>query len=180
MNSLFIRKYSANTLVVSVLLLILSLFLIVKPVASLNFVMILLGCITLLDGIIHIVSYFVSYKELRAYSFELIQGTLGVMLGFIFIFNPHIIVSFLPFIIGAWIVIEGIIKLQFAFNMRGNETGNWIILLILSILTIILGFVIIYNPFGTAVAITSLAGILLLINETINIIESIYVIAKFK
>ena len=102
------------------------------------------------------------------------------MLGFVFIFNPHIIVSFLPFIIGAWIVIEGIIKLQFAFNMRGNETGNWIILLILSILTIILGFVIIYNPFGTAVAITSLAGILLLINETINIIESIYVIAKFK
>lgn len=180
MNSLFIRKYSANTLIVSVLLLILSLFLIVKPIASLNFIMVLLGCITLLDGIIHVVSYFVSSKEWRAYSFELIQGILGAMLGFAFIFNPQVIVSFLPFIIGAWIVIEGIIKLQFAFNMRGNETGNWIILLLLSILTIVFGFVIVFNPFGTAVAITSLAGILLLINETINIVESIYVIVKFK
>ena len=180
MNSLFIRKYNANTLIVSVLLIILSLFLIVKPIESLNFVMILLGCITLLDGIIHVVSYFVSSKEVRAFSFELIQGILGIMLGCVFIFNPQVIVSFLPFIIGAWIVIEGIIKLQFAFNMRENESGNWIILLILSILTIIFGFVIVYNPFGTAIAITSLAGILLLINEVINIVESIYVIAKFK
>ncbi len=180
MNSLFIRKYSANTLIVSVLLVILSLFLIVKPIESLNFVMALLGCITLLDGIIHVVSYFISSKEFRTYSFELIQGILGVVLGFVFIFNPHVIISFLPFIIGAWIVVEGIIKLQFAFNMRGNETGNWIILLILSILTIVFGFVIVYNPFGTAVAITSLAGILLLVNEIINIAESIYVIAKFK
>lgn len=180
MSSLFIRKYSANTLIVSVLLLILSLFLIVKPVASLNFIMILLGCITLLDGIIHVVSYFVSFKELRTYSFELIQGILGILLGFAFMFNPQVIVSFLPFIIGAWIVVEGTIRLQFAFNMRGNETGNWLILLILSILTIVFGFVVLFNPFGTAIAITSLAGILLFINEVVNILESIYIIIKFK
>ncbi|MBO5478953.1 MAG: DUF308 domain-containing protein [Clostridia bacterium] len=180
MNSSFIRKYSANTLIVSILLLLFSLFLIIKPVTSLNFIMILLGCITVLDGIIHIISYFSSSAEFRAFSFELVQGILGTLLGFVFIFNPQIIVSFLPFIIGAWIIVEGIIKFQFSFNIKGNEAGNWVILLLLSILTIILGFIIIFNPFGTAIAITTLAGIFLLVSEIVNIIESIYVLAKFK
>lgn len=180
MNSSFIRKYSANTLVVSVLLLILSLFLIIKPVTSLNFIMVLLGCITVLDGIIHIVSYFSTSSELKMFSFELVQGILGSILGFVFIFNPELIVSFLPFIIGAWIIVEGIIKFQFSFNIRGSELGNWFMPLCISILTIILGFIIVFNPFGTAIAITSLAGIFLLISEILNIVESIYVIVKFK
>lgn len=180
MNNSFIRRYSANTLVVSVLLLIFSLFLIVKPVASLNFIMILLGCITVVDGIIHIISYFSTSAELKMFSFELVQGVLGSILGFVFIFYPEMIVSFLPFIIGAWIIVEGIIKFQFSFNIRGSEFGNWIMPLCISILTIILGFAIIFNPFGTAIAITSLAGIFLLVSEILNIIESIYVIVKFK
>lgn len=181
MSSSFIRKYSANTLIVSALLLILSLFLIIKPVASLNFIMKLLGCIAILDGIIHVVSYFSSSKEFKTFSFELLQGILGILLGFFFVYNPQIIiVSFLPFIIGTWIIVEGIIKLQFSFNIRAAETSNWITLFILSILTIVFGFIIIFNPFGTAVAITSLAGIVLLISEILNIIESIYVLVKFK
>jgi uncharacterized membrane protein HdeD (DUF308 family) len=180
MTSSFIRRYSANTLIVSILLLILSLFLIINPEALLNFLVILFGCITVLDGIIHIISYFSTSIEFRSFSFELIQGILGTILGFVFIFNPQIIISFLPFVIGAWIIVEGIIKFQFAFNVKGNETNNWVILLLLSILTIVLGFIIIFNPFGTAIAITTLAGVFLLISEVLNIIESIYIIFKYK
>lgn len=178
--SSFIRKYSANTLVVSVLLLILSVFLIAKPVASLKFVMIFLGCIAVVDGIIHIVSYISTTPEFRSLSFELVEGILGVILGFAVIFNPDVIVSFLPFIVGIWIIAEGIIKFQFAFNIKGSQTGNWIVLLLISMLTIICGFIVVFNPFGTAIAITSLAGIFLLVSEIANIIESIYVIVKFK
>lgn len=178
--SSFIRKYSANTLVVSVLLLILSVLLIAKPVASLRFIIIFLGCIAVVDGIIHIVSYISTTPEFRALSFELVEGILGLILGFAVMFNPDVIVSFLPFIIGIWIIAEGIIKFQFAFNIKGSQVGNWFILLLMSVLTIIFGFIVIFNPFGTAIAITTLAGIFLLVSEIANIIESIYVIAKFK
>ncbi len=176
----FIRKYSANTLVVSVLLLILSLFLIAKPVTSLRFIIILLGCIAVLDGIIHIVSYISTTPEFRALSFELVQGILGVILGLAAMFNSGKIVYFLPFIVGIWIIAEGIIKFQFAFNIKDSEVGNWIILLLISILTILFGFIVIFNPFGTAIAITTLSGVFLLVNEIVNIIESIYIMVKFK
>lgn len=176
----FIRKYSANTLVVSVLLLILSLFLIAKPVASLRFIIVFLGCIAILDGIIHIISYFLSTPEFKEFSFELVQGILGALLGLVVMFNPDLIVAFLPFVIGFWIIIEGIIRFQFAFNIKSNSTSNWIVLLLLSLLSITFGFIVIFNPFGTAIAITTLAGMFLLISEILNIIESIYMIAKFK
>ena len=45
---------------------------------------------------------------------------------------------------------------------------------------IILGVVLIINPFGSSIVITTLAGILLLITEVINLIESIYVLIKIK
>lgn len=179
MNS-FIRKYSANTLIVSILLLILSLFLIIKPAASLNFIITLLGCIAILDGIIHIISYISSSSEMKVYSFELVQGVLSALLGFVFVYNPELIVSFLPFIVGTWIIIEGIIKFQFSFNLRATGTDNWLMILLLSIISIIFGFIIIFNPFGTALTITALIGIFLLISQLLNIIESIYVIIKFK
>jgi uncharacterized membrane protein HdeD (DUF308 family) len=177
----FIRKYSANTLIVSVLLLILSLFLIINPEGLLNFVVILFGCIMMLDGIIHIVSYFATSVEFRSFSFELVQGVLSILVGFVLIFNPQFIISFLPFIIGAWIIVEGIIRFQFAFNTKVTDNNNnWIILLLLSILNIVFGFMVIFNPFGTAIAVTKLAGIFLLVSEILNIIDSIYVICKYK
>ena len=64
--------------------------------------------------------------------------------------------------------------------MKGNETANWVILLLLSILTVLFGFLIIFNPFGTALAITSLAGIFLCISEVLNIVEAVYVMVKVK
>lgn len=179
MNS-FIRKYSANTLIVSFLLLILSLFLFLKPAASLNFIINLLGCIAILDGIIHIVSYILTPSESKSYSFELIQGIIVALIGFVFVYNPQIVASFLPFIVGTWIIMEGMVKFQFAFNLRATNSDNWLIILLLSIISIIFGVIVIFNPFGTAITITALIGIFLFISQILNIIESIYVIRKFK
>lgn len=179
MNS-FIRKYSANTLIVSFLLLVLSLFLFLQPAASLNFIINLLGCIAILDGIIHIVSYILTPSETKSYSFELIQGILVALIGFVFVYNPQIVASFLPIIVGAWIIMEGMVKFQFSFNLKATGSNNWLMILLLSILSMIFGLIVIFNPFGTAITITALIGIFLFISQVLNIIESIYVIRKFK
>lgn len=177
---LFIKKYSKNSLVISILLLILSLFLIFKPAESLNFMVIFLGSIIILDGIIHMVSYFFSTpQEFRTFSFELLQGVIAIILGLVFVVNPTLITGILPFIIGAWIIVESLIRFQFALNIRKIENSNWFVLTLVAVLTGVIGLVVILNPFGTAVAITALAGILLLSSEIINIIEAIYIMRKF-
>ena len=45
---------------------------------------------------------------------------------------------------------------------------------------IILGVVLIINPFASMITITTLAGIMLLVSEIVSLIESIYLLVKVK
>lgn len=173
---IYIKRYKKNSLLVSILLIILSLFLIFKPAFSLNFIVIILGSIILINGIIRIISYFSNSKEISGFDIKLIQGIIYITAGLLFIFKPTIVNSFLPFIVGTWIIIESVIKLQMITNLRNVSSINPLPILIMSIITFILGIVIILNPFSTAVAITTICGIFLLVSEIINIIESVFML----
>lgn len=171
---IYMKKYGKNSLIISILLLLLSLFLIFKPAESINFIMILIGCVIVLNGLVHTVSFFTSPNEFRAFSFELVQGIICIVLGILFIMNPTLISGFLPFIIGAWMIIESIIKFQLAFNVKEIENSHWVIMLALSIITFVLGiFIIIYSA-QTAQVLTMLCGIILFVSEIMNIFESAF------
>lgn len=176
----YLKKYGTNSLIISLLLIILAVFLIFKPVSSINILMIILGAIIALDGLIHFISYFTSPLEFRAFNFELAQGILEMVAGFIFITHPSWLISILPFIIGAWIIFESIIKIQLAINMRETPESNWVIMLILSIITIVLGLYIILNPLASAAVAVSLCGVGLLISESLNAIECVYIMMRLK
>ena len=60
--------------------------------------------------------------------------------------------------------------------MKSFNAPNWAFLLIGSIMTFVIGIIILLNPFGTAIAITQLCGIFLFVSEVINIIESIFML----
>lgn len=171
----YIQKYAKNSIVVSILLILLSMFLIFKPVQSLNLIMIALGVIVIFYGLIHAVSYFSAPKEYKIFSFELVQGVLFIVLGMVIVLNPSLINSFLTYILGAWIMIQSIIKIQLAFNIKTAESRNWIWMLILAVVSFLLGIVVIINPFATIATITTICGIILFVSEIMNIIEAIFV-----
>lgn len=176
----FIKKYSRNSLLVSALLIILSLFLIFKPGFSINLVMISLGCVLSFYGITQTVSYFSNSKEIQFFNFQLVVGILCLLAGLVFIFNPTFINSILPLIIGVWIVIKSITSLQLALNIKNTGANNWQPMLILSIATFIIGLVIVINPFQALEAAISICGGLLLVSELINIFETIYMMKLMK
>lgn len=167
----FIKKYGRNSILISVLLIILSLFLIFSPTTSLNVIMIAIGVILAVNGIFHSIAYFSGPKELKMFSFELTEGVLSLIIGIIFIFNPSIINTFLSLIIGAWIILKSITSIQLSLNIR-ESTSNWILMLVVSIVTLFLGIIMLFNPFATNILVTA-CGIMLLIFETINIVETI-------
>lgn len=173
-----IKNYEKTSIATSILLIIFSMFLIFKPEASLNFIVIVIGVFMALVGIIHMVSYFTSNKEFKAMSTELIEGTVYAILGLFLIFKPNILNEFLAIIVGAWLVIQFIIKFQFAFNLKSVASPTWSIMLISSILHLIFGLVMLLNPFASIVAVTTIAGLILLITEIGNIVESILLLIK--
>lgn len=165
----FINKYSTNSILISVLLIILSMFLIFNPTMSLNVIVVIIGIILTVNGIVHTVSYFSSSKELKMFSVELAIGVISLLVGLVFVFNPSVVQEFLAFIIGAWIILKSITSIQLALNMR-EATNKWFITLILAVFTFILGIILILKPFATSVLISA-CGVMLLISEVANIIE---------
>lgn len=176
----FIKKYSRNSILTSIILIILALFLIFKPGFSINLVMISLGCVLAFYGITQTVSYFSKSREIEFFNFQLVIGILCLLAGLVFIFNPTFINSILPLVIGVWIVIKSITSLQLALNIRNAETTNWQLMLILSIVTFLLGIIIVINPFQALETAVSICGALLLTSELINIFETFYMMRMMK
>lgn len=171
----FLKKYGRNTVIISILLMFLSLFLIFKPLAFINFIMIALGCVILVNGISHMVNYFTTKSELRFFSFELLYGVISVIAGIFFIINPDWISKLLPFIIGIWIIVESTINIQVSLTMKQLiEKKAWIRSIITSIFTILLGIFILIHPLVSASILMTVCGMVLFVFELINIIEYIY------
>ena len=60
----YIKRYSKYTVLLSLVLIIMSIFLIAKPEEFLNTIMILIGILLIVSGIIQIISYFWEFDKL--------------------------------------------------------------------------------------------------------------------
>ena len=176
-----VKKYEKNSIIISILMLIVSLFLIFMPFSSAVTVILIFGIFTIIDGIVHIVSYFRTEPDNKLANFEFAEGIMGIIAGILILSCADALVLFMPIMIGTWIIVKSIAKMQIALNMRSSQESNWILVLVLSIITLLIGIFIILNPLPGFLAITiTMLRILLAIYEIINLVEAIYILYKLK
>lgn len=176
----YIKKYSKNSIVISILLILFAVLLMVKPSESINFIVTIFGVLIAIDGSFHIISYLKMSKELRMFNFELIQGILQILFGLFTVLKPDIISGLFPIVIGVWILMSSVVKFQLSFTLRDTEGSDWIMLMVLSIITFILGILMVINPLGSVITLTTIVGIVLFISEIINVIEYIFILVKIR
>lgn len=176
----YIKNYEKYSILISILLIILSVLLILKPMKSLEVFIIIFAIIMLINGAMNFISYFTTEKESRLFSFDLIIGIITILSGILMLIYRVELISTFSIILGIWIIINNLFKMQLSVNLSSIPSSGWIGLMILSILMIVLGVLLVINPFGSIVTITSLTGTLLLISEVINLFESIYILNKIK
>ena len=176
----YILKYEKYSSLTSVMMIILAIFLIGKPEETINAFISLFSSILIIDGIISFINYFTIDKVYRLTSFDLISGIITTLTGiFLFIYRTNLINVF-SVILGIWIIINNLFKMQIAINLSTIKNSGWIYFLLINILLIIFGIILIINPFASMILITSMSGIILFICECINLGESIYLITKIK
>ena len=176
----YIKKYEKNSVLINIIMILISVLLIINPTGVLNIVMIIFGLGILIDGVLRSISYFKSEKEFRIFSVELFMGIIEVFAGILVLICKGLLISILPILIGIWIIVRSIMKLQISFNLKSTSSERWIPILISSIVSLLLGVLIILNPFGTVVTITVIAGIILLISSIIDLCQSLAIIKVLK
>lgn len=168
------KKNSSNNLSKTLILGLIGLILLLIPASFNKFIGLIVGFSLLLIGIIQIIKY---VKNKDSFSnIDLISGILYSALGIIIILNPHAVMELVTVCLGIYLIINGLIKVKLAITLK-QLTNRWIGTLVMAIVTIILGFLLIFNPFGSVVAITQLMGAFLVIVTLFDLIDS-YIIQK--
>lgn len=176
----YIRKLGKGSLIVSIFLTILSIFMITNTTAVINLFVILFGYVLVLDGLIHLTSYFAIKDEYRYFSYELAQAIISIILGFIVVCNYTTIPQILPIVFGIWIVLQGILQLQIALNIRSLRSTNWAIMTVTSLVSIAIGAAMIFSPFESLEALMKMTGAVLLFTQLLNIYDDIYILLAVK
>lgn len=170
MKELFnkVKNLSIITIVASV---VIGAVLLIKPDEALQFVSIACGATMITLGIASWIYYFAKDKSL----FLAGLGTIVLVVGIFVCIKYESIVSFLLFFFGLFILVSGIINLLTSFRSRKYGLGSWAVSLVLSVLTVILGIVILVNPFNSMLSIIRLLGVGLLIYAVVDIITFVQV-----
>lgn len=176
----YLKKYEKEAIITSIALIIVAIFLIAMPQIVLSTVVTIFGVIFIVEGVANIISYILEDSKIRAFSNELIMGILLAILGVIILFNKAVFISIIPIMTGIWIIIKSIMKFQLAINLKSALAEKWGWILASSIIMFILGVIIVANPFTAVFTMTRFIGIMLLITEIWDLIESIYVLVKVK
>ena len=174
-----IKKKKIKGILGSLLLIVLSVFLLLKPIEIIGTLIKVIGMILLICGVFDFTNYFVNKKEESLFDYGLVKGIIEITIGVLFIFKYDLLINLFPCILGLIIVFINIFKLQTAISLKEFES-NYMTGVIISSLSIILGLVIVINPFETIEVVIIVSGAVLLISELSNIIYSISVLKFFK
>lgn len=176
----YIKEYEKRAIISSIIMMFIASLLIIEPATMLNTIVTIFGFGILIDGILSTILYIFIDKEHKMYSNALAEGVLEIIAAVLILLNKTFMISIIPVLIGIWIIVKSIIKLQLSLNIKTEVETGWIFILISSITTLAIGLISIIHPFDTMVTITVLSGILLLVSGVISIIESIYILINLK
>lgn len=107
--------------------------------------------------------YFRSKRDGYGNSGDLIVGIIFAFLGLICLLRADLVLSLLPLTLGIVLLVSGIFKIPAAVEMYQNRVPSYIPILVSCLIPLVLGIILISNPFGAAKGVITFFGISLII-----------------
>ena len=144
-----LKNLKLSFIISSILYMALGIVLLLWKDTTLNIICYAFGGITLFYGFSRLTSYLGTRENSSVLQADNFIGILMIGLGIFLLMNRSIIESILPIVLGLFVIFNSIIKLQYAFELKGVFYEKWWILLFLGITTAVLGAVVCINKFPT-------------------------------
>ena len=175
-----VKKLKWNLILMSLLYVGLGIFLVMKPGTALNIVCYALGGVVLACAAVQLIRYFVVERGVFQSQLTLISGIICLGLGAFLILRSDIVVSILPIVFGLFVIFDSLGRIQNALELRRCEYSSWKVFLLLAVLSVILGIVMVVDPFGTMETLVMAIGIILIIEGAINLLSALYTVLAIR
>lgn len=164
-----VKKILRGQMTIAVIYIVLGLCLTFTPVGMVNLICkFVFGILLIAAGLYHVGIYVL--ERMNATPLDLFSGTIILVLGVFLFWNPQIVIRLLPMLLGAFVLIDSIWSLKGCLRLKKHGSGAWKILLGGSLIFIVLGIVLIANPFTIVKNVVIFAGITLLVNGAADIV----------
>ena len=174
------KKLKWNLILMSILYLALGIFLLMVPGTALNIVCYALGGVVLACAAVQLIRYFVVERGVFQSQLTLISGLVCLGLGAFLIIRSDIVVRILPIVFGLFVIFDSLGRIQNALELRRCEYSSWKGFLLLAVLSIVLGIVMILDPFGTMETLVMAIGVILIIEGALNLLSALYTVIAVK
>ena len=156
-------KFLRGEILSSICYIALGLCLVLIPDQTVNIICkVVFGLVMIAAGIYHIIIY-AAEKE-KATVLDLFTGVIAAVLGVFLFFTPQIVIKILPYLLGAFVVVDSIWKFKGSSKLKKVNQGQWKVLLIGSLIFLVLGVGVMAYPFKKVSRMILVSGILLIVN----------------
>lgn len=145
------------------LIIVFGLALLIWPGQTTGLILNFVGGILMAIGAFLIIRYYIRSRKAMVRNMDLGFGITAAVLGLLVYLMKGFLLSIVPTIIGVVLLVLGFLKLQTALDFRRTNVFRWQFQLIISIISMVMGLVILINPFGTALLMTRMIGAAILI-----------------
>lgn len=152
----YLKNMKISFLLAAVLYIVLGAVLVIWPGTTATVVCYAFGGILTLYGLVSIASFFLS--RAAGFAFELFSGIVSGALGVLLLVRPEIVISILPVVLGLFILVDGLVNLKRAFELRRLEYPRWMVSLVLSLVSLVLAAVVLFHPYLAAEALVQVIG----------------------
>ncbi len=163
------KGYKKNRIVFSFIALVIGLILLFWPGASLTIMCKCIAAFLAAGGVVEIILYLRDHESVFK-SMQLILGVIMVIVGVIVYRKPEGLVSLIPTVIGALVVMSGVVNLGEALTLSRQKYTKWWTSLLWAALTIGLGAILITRAFGITAMITRVAGGFVVFDAVTNLL----------
>ena len=128
-----------------------------------------IGGMLLVYGVIHLFRYWQAKKQADAADGEMVIALLLAILGLLCISVPRFFLSILPFMLGLLLLLLGIFRVPLMLDVFQRKTPQRWFFLGGTLIPLILGIVLLFNPFKLVTGLISFFGVCLIISGVLDL-----------
>ena len=158
----FLKGLKANYTISAGLCTLLGLVLLIWPGTTMRIVCTLLGSMLLIYGLAQVVLYLINKERTMLSQGMMVFGIVLAVIGIWILTSPEMIIMAVPVIVGVLIVIHGVHNVVQAIALKKDGYDRWWLAVLFGALTVVLGGILVYNPFEVAETVVRFIGIFLI------------------
>lgn len=160
-----------NTLLRSVLMLIVGIVLTLNPSIATSMIMTIASIALVVYGAFMVFGYFRS--GVGESDGMLSRGLISITAALVCWIAPDALLALVPILIGFVLMMSGVEELERAISLRRMSYPRWHLIMAFSVVILILGLLIVFNPFSSLMTLIRFIGVSMAVSAVLEIVGSL-------